>query len=415
MPQDTARERWIRNRVTLPTAKNSAEIARDIPADIRARSFFSARVCEAHIADRFRKIEDDYLLGRIGRDEARNLMMEYAIRNGADDGTNSLRNLASTARVNLIIDQNAKMARAVGDYERMYSPTNMEAFPYVIYHASVGSKNPRSEHQKYDGMIFEKNDPWLRSHWPPWEFGCNCRLENCSAKKAGKYEKMIQKPSPPDVAGKVYSKSGFKFDPAEAFESADMSLIQDTNERYKVYRQLNAFTQEYDHDYTLKTSLIVPAPTCERPENLGEINQTLAEIKDTVDNRETGKPIEWPKTECSLGKITKDRLDSLGITEDFEVFLVSPGTAKRGMLHWKDHHLKDWKLPDAIRKIIDYLAKTIWNPQAEMKVTIGKNKQISVTSPDEKIVANLYKRGEKWEYDLMDAWDISGTKNPKVK
>ena len=64
------------------------------------------------------------MTGRIGRDEARNLMLEYARDNNRDDGTRAITNLASSARLNLIVDQNASMAKAVGDYERMYSTVN---------------------------------------------------------------------------------------------------------------------------------------------------------------------------------------------------------------------------------------------------------------------------------------------------
>ena len=48
------------------------------------------------------------------------------------------------------------MAKAAGDYARMYKPANLKVFPYVRYVASVGSKNPRDSHRKYDGMIFDK-------------------------------------------------------------------------------------------------------------------------------------------------------------------------------------------------------------------------------------------------------------------
>ena len=230
-------DRYIQNRVNLPTSKSSAEISRDIPAQIRARAFFSARVAEAHILDRFRQITDDYNTGRIGRDEARNLMMEYARQHGRDDGTRGMKNLASTARLNLIIDQNAKMAHAVGEHERMYSPAALKLFPYVRYHASVGSKKPRSGHQKFDGMIFEKTDPWLTTHTPPWEFGCNCRLEQITAKQAGKTPDLIQEPTPADKVT-VDSKSGFQFDPAHAFEKFDLTSIKNEARRGNVAEQL---------------------------------------------------------------------------------------------------------------------------------------------------------------------------------
>lgn len=40
-----AQRNYIEKRVNLPTAKSSAEIARDVPPGIRARAFFSARAC----------------------------------------------------------------------------------------------------------------------------------------------------------------------------------------------------------------------------------------------------------------------------------------------------------------------------------------------------------------------------------
>jgi len=216
----------IQDRRNLPTDMTSRAISQTIPPKIRAQSFFSARVAESNILSRFREITDSYMTGRIGRDEARNLMLEYARDNNRDDGTRAITNLASSARLNLIIDQNASMAKAVGDYERMYSSVNKKLFPYVIYHASVGSRTPRSEHQRYDGMIFEKDDPWLKTHWPPWDFNCHCRLENCTDKKAHKTPDLIQPPTPADKIT-VDTKSGYSFDPAHAFEKFDYEAIKD--------------------------------------------------------------------------------------------------------------------------------------------------------------------------------------------
>ena len=215
-----AEKKFIESRVNLPTDKGSAEIARDIPAVIRARAFFSARVAEAHILERFREISDRYSSGEISRDEARHLLRQFARSEGKDDGTQSLRNLASTARLNLILDQNAKMARAVGQYEAMHRPANLQMFPYVIYRASVGSKHPRGSHSQFDGKIIAKDDPWLKTHWPPWEFGCNCDLQNCTAKKAAGL------PGLTDEDRKVASQGGFEFDPSTAFEEFDCSVIQ---------------------------------------------------------------------------------------------------------------------------------------------------------------------------------------------
>ena len=200
-------------------------------------------MAEAHILEKFRQVSDDYSAGKIGRDEARAILRVFARENGRDDGTSSLKNLASTARLHLILDQNRAMAKAAGDYARMYKPANLKVFPYVRYVASVGSKNPRDSHRKYDGMIFDKRDPWMKTHWPPWDFGCKCQLENLTRQEAEK-DGRIMPMSPPEIAEKAdRSSSGFSFNPEQAFENAgDLSrltpvsrkrIIEDASEAVK--------------------------------------------------------------------------------------------------------------------------------------------------------------------------------------
>lgn len=275
MLHESAQRNYIENRVNLPTAKSSAEIARDVPPGIRARAFFSSRVPQAHVLDYYRTTLDDYLKGGIGRYECRNRMRRFAREHGLDDGSNALTNIASTSRLNLIIDQNAKMAKAVGVYERMYSPGNLEAFPYVIYHASVRSKKPRSSHQKYDGMIIRKDDPWLRTHTPPWEFNCTCELEECSAKKAGKSPERIKTPTPPDKV-RVESQSGFAFDPAQACETHDLSSLHPVS-RASIVRQ----AEEAVRDQELGSVGLIAAPPLQgaAPSPLPE----LGAVKDGFD------------------------------------------------------------------------------------------------------------------------------------
>ena len=60
-------------------------------------------------------------------------------------------------------------------------------------------------------MVFRKNDPIWHKIYPPWEFNCNCWVENCD-----------EEPAPSDLVARLTPqappKSGFEFDPAEAFE-----------------------------------------------------------------------------------------------------------------------------------------------------------------------------------------------------
>ena len=99
------------------------------------------------------------------------------------------------------------MAAAAGRWAAMNDPAVLKRFPYVIYHAKKDSY-ARNSHTTLDGKIFRKDDPFLTTHTPPWEFNCRCWLENCDEKTAGG---KAEPPTPPDKV-KVESKSGFELD-----------------------------------------------------------------------------------------------------------------------------------------------------------------------------------------------------------
>ena len=220
----------------MPTAKNHAELVRDVDPRIRAQAFFSARVAEAHILDRLREITDGYSRGDFGIGEARNKLKDFLRGEGYDPHQAGLRNLASTARLNLILKQNAAMAHSAAEWQRMHDPDAMKVFPYVRYHAR-NDRRTRSEHAHLDGQIFHKDDPFLKTHTPPWEFNCRCWLEEISEKEAGRTPDLIQPPTPPDKVT-VDSKSGFSFDPAHAFEKFDLTSIKNEARREDVAGQL---------------------------------------------------------------------------------------------------------------------------------------------------------------------------------
>lgn len=276
MSYGKGRDSWIRNRLNIATSLTYEQMCKTLPVSLLSNMFFTGDgISDENILSSIRSFLDSYLTGKIGRDECRNRMRRFAREHGLDDGSNALTNIASTSRLNLIIDQNAKMAKAVGVYERMYSPGNLEAFPYVIYHASVRSKVPRSEHKKHDGKIFRKDDPWLRMHWPPSEFNCTCELEECSAKKAGKSPERIKTPTPPDKV-RIESQSGFAFDPAQAFEENDISSLTPVS-RASIIKE----TEEAVRDQELGSVGLIAAPPLQgtAPSPLPE----LGAVKDGFD------------------------------------------------------------------------------------------------------------------------------------
>ena len=238
---------YIRNRINMPTARSHAELAQMDPK-IRAQAFFSARVAEAHILDRLREVSDRYSRGEIGLGEARNTLKDFLKTEGYDPHKAGLKNLASTARLNLVMRQNAAMANAAAEWKRMNDPDTMKIFPYVRYHARKDSRS-RDGHKELDGKIFHKDDPFLKTHTPPWEFNCRCWLEEITAKEAGRESEKVQEPTPPEDVT-IDSASGFSFDPEHAFETFDLASVKDADTRESIVSQMEAqFGVEY---YDLK-------------------------------------------------------------------------------------------------------------------------------------------------------------------
>ena len=135
-------------------------------------------------------------------------------------GQGGLSNLASTGRLNLILEQNARMAYAVGRWQEGMDPDIKERFPCWRY-VGTTSAAPRDSHARYAGHVYSKDDPIWHTIFPPSDFNCKCSVEDCDA--------------PAETAPKevLPAESGFSFDPAHAFEKFDYDAIKDPELRAK--------------------------------------------------------------------------------------------------------------------------------------------------------------------------------------
>lgn len=222
---------WLAKRANLTTVMGSRQIAEEWTAKARAQAFFSARVAEDHILERLRSVSDAYSRGKIGLAEARTELKRFLRAEGKDDGTSGLRNLASTARLDLILEQNARMAAAVGQYQVGMDPDIRERFPCWRYIGST-ALNPRDSHARFAGKVFRKDDPIWHKIFPPSDFNCKCSVEDCDDEP----DRVPEKIEPPE--------SGFAFDPAHAFEEFDLSSIRNEELRKKTEEGLKHILPE---------------------------------------------------------------------------------------------------------------------------------------------------------------------------
>ena len=226
---------YIKSRVSKTTALGSRGISKTVPAKIRAHCFYSARVADDRILAKIREVSDAVSGGTLSQSEAAAKLRLWLRAEGKDDGSKKITNLASKARVDLILTQNQKMAVAVGKYAKDRDPVVEQRFPSWQYHCG---RTARAAHKNLNGKVFLKSDPIWRQIYPPWEFNCNCWVTN-SDENPSPPLKPEEEPKPPE--------SKYAFNPADAFEDYKVADYQfDTRSEYVEKARTDATKLERD-------------------------------------------------------------------------------------------------------------------------------------------------------------------------
>ena len=431
-----AANRWLAARVNVPTSLGSRELSlsKDFPASVKATSFFSAKVAEAHVLDALRETSDRYSRGELNLASARAEMKTKLRSLGtetydpSDAADKNVRNLGSTARLNLILTQNARMAAAVGQRQVSMDPDVVARWPYYRFLPST-SRAQRVAHKQFYGLILPKSDPFWQTHTPPLDYGCKCSLEDCDeeeAKAAGGVSTAKVNPdggnAELDINGRAVTvepnASGYTFDVESAFQSCDMSLVKEPEVRRIVHDQMVEYCSQAEAKTTLLAGKTQKTQETEKTQEEGvelrkpdvaEIGKTLAAIADTLKTKAA-----LPELKVSLGNLLPAHAEALGIgPAEAEMFLVSPGTAKYGAKHWKQNHAKTLNAEVALK----LFAATIWNSEAKLaeKLDGSKPRRLVFTDPAGPAITTLWRHGDGWDLNVVDAWEIEGSEYVNVK
>ena len=295
------------------------------------------------------------------------------------------------------------MAKAAGDYDRMYKPANLKIFPYVRYRASVGSRNPRSEHGRYDGMIFHKDDPWLRSHWPPWDFGCNCELENLTEDEAQETPEKIQDRTPPQQTA-ANTASGFSFDPAHAFEENTLPNLTIETKRQmlaKIRQQVNKTGTKFVAAPSInsQTQTVVTGLPSEI-----EIADFISQNKPLLDNPmapKTDQNLRNVPQKLEMGTLSKEIMDAFALIPGEDKVFLSRGDRQYGLFH----QIREHELEMLDGRMIRAIMETLGNKKVKYTLCMqqGKNNYINIEALDGTGYLTLVRKGLDGHWEIVDA------------
>ena len=368
---------------SMTAAKQSA----DIPAKVRAQMFFSASVADARVLEKIREVTRAYFRGELGLAEARKRFAQWIDARGIGDPRDRrMSNIASAARIDLILSQQAKMGAAVGRYQVSRDPDIEERYPCWRY---IAGHNPRPEHAALNGKVFRKDDPFWATHYPPWDFNCNCDVEDC--------DEPAQ--TPPKYDGKPPA-SGFSFDPAHAFENpADLGNLQAMSRTNILRMAEDAVKNQQLGNCGL---IAAPATTGEPPAPLPNLNLVRQGFKSAQNVSESelravgldpanlpdyktvnaafaaagkqGKNIpgsvldQFPKNPFEVAKLNHRAAESSGLPDNVPVML-GRGNSRHGISHlWRDHK-ELFVDPD---KAIRLLQETLGDPNCRVVVSLKR-------------------------------------------
>ena len=78
---------------------------------------------------------------------------------------------AAKARAEFMLRTHGFQAYAVARHQQQMSVAR--DFPYWKYE-TVGDSRVRPGHAALDGKVLRADDPWWKTHYPPWDWGCRC-------------------------------------------------------------------------------------------------------------------------------------------------------------------------------------------------------------------------------------------------
>ena len=98
-------------------------------------------------------------------------------------------------RSRVIYETNLRTSYAAGRYAQLQAVKQDR--PYWMYEHSDAVITPRPEHEAWDGLVIDADDPWWQTHYPPNGWGCQCRVRALNDRDLKRLGKAAPDAAPP--------------------------------------------------------------------------------------------------------------------------------------------------------------------------------------------------------------------------
>jgi len=191
----------------------------NLPDQLKQRAFTVASIEQLDALKRMRDIIAKLPEGASWDEAKRELAAEISPFIDVDD--DSKRTTASKARAEFLLRTHGFQAYAVARHQQQMSVA--QDFPYWKYE-TVGDSRVRPGHAALDGKVLRADDPWWKTHYPPWDWGCRCiviAIDEEDAEEIGITE-PAEMPNP-------QQSGSFTFDASDASGDLD-TLVQNRDD-----------------------------------------------------------------------------------------------------------------------------------------------------------------------------------------
>ena len=178
-----------------------------LPNQLKQRAFTVAGIEQMDALRKLRDIIAKLPEGANWDNVKKDLAAEISIYTGVDAK-------AAKARAEHTLRMQGFQAYAVARHQQQVSTVG--SHPYWMYE-TVGDNRVRAGHAALDGKVLRADDPWWKTHYPPWDWGCRCIVIALDEEDAQKFGISEHNDMPTPERSDSYS-----FDASDAGISIDM-------------------------------------------------------------------------------------------------------------------------------------------------------------------------------------------------